>query len=346
VSYHITYTDFTGRKIWEKIGKKSEGINEAYCHNIRNKRVLKIRLGDDVPATKRKESYTFSMAYNDYIEWIKHEKKTWINDMHYFKHVEPFFGKREITSLGSSDFEELKVKKLAEGLAPATVRGILGTARQIFNYVIRMKKIEGLTNPISNGRVKMPKVNNKKLGFFSQEQINKLLVELKKEKSPLKYNLTLMLLHTGARFSEVASLTWNDINFDNNLIYFKETKEGNSRYIVMSEPVREVVNELYRNKKCNLLIPGRFGDQIAAMPRKWQKIVDRLIPDNTTAGKYRLTTHSLRHTHASWLAISGMDIRHIQVQLGHRSLEMTERYSHLIPDKRYEMVKEVFHEFR
>lgn len=344
VSYYVAYNNEYGKKVWSKIGKKSHGINEAFCHQKRNEIILKIKLGEDIPIKhKKNKSYIFQEAYKDYIEWVKLEKKTWGTDRIYFEiHIAPDLGNREVSSLESVDFEFIKSKKMSEGLANATVRGILGTARQIFNYIIRINKIKNFINPISNGKVKMPKVNNKKLGFFSSAQMEKVFFELKLERSPLKYNLTLLLLHTGARFSEVASLTWHDINFDNNLIYFKETKEGNARHIVMTSLLEKLINELYRNKKNNLVIPGRFGKQTMGMPQQWQTIVDKIISNNIGAGKYRLTPHSLRHTHASWLAISGMDIRHIQVQLGHKTLEMTERYSHLVPDKRYELTKEVF----
>jgi len=78
------------------------------------------------------------------------------------------------------------------------------------------------------------------------------------------------------------------------------------------------------------------GKQREQMPKQWQDIVDEIIPGNKTAGKARLTVHSLRHTHASWLAINGLDILHIKEQLGHKKIETTMRYAHLIPNKRHE----------
>jgi integrase len=55
--------------------------------------------------------------------------------------------------------------------------------------------------------------------------------------------------------------------------------------------------------------------------------------------------HSLRHTHASWLAIAGMNILEIKEQLGHKKLDMTLRYSHLIPSQRHKQTLTVFNEF-
>lgn len=72
------------------------------------------------------------------------------------------------------------------------------------------------------------------------------------------------------------------------------------------------------------------------MPKQWQNIVDNLIPNNKKATKDRITTHTLRHTHASWLAQSSVDIIYIKEQLGHKKIETTMRYAHLIDDKRHE----------
>jgi integrase len=67
-----------------------------------------------------------------------------------------------------------------------------------------------------------------------------------------------------------------------------------------------------------------------------------MIEGNKTAGKHRITVHNLRHTHASWLALAGADILHIKEQLGHKKLDMTLRYAHLIPNQRHDLTRQVF----
>jgi integrase len=57
-----------------------------------------------------------------------------------------------------------------------------------------------------------------------------------------------------------------------------------------------------------------------------------------TERRQKVTFHTLRHTFASWLAIQGTPILAIKELLGHKSLAMTERYSHLIPDMKREAV--------
>ena len=102
------------------------------------------------------------------------------------------------------------------------------------------------------------------------------------------------------------------------------------------------------------------------MPRQWQDVVDKLFPNNKPTiiskdktgltqeqrlekekqQKYRITVHSLRHTHASWMAISGkFSLLEIQKELGHKTIQMTQRYAHLMADQNHEKHNEVFGNF-
>lgn len=347
ISYYITYKDENNKLKRIKVGDKSKGITEPFCNQKRNEIINKIRLGEDIPVKhKKQKGFTLQNAYDKYIVWAKNNKKSWKNndEAMYNKHLKDVFGERTLISLKPQDFEDLKQTKLNEGYKERTVVLILGIARHTINYAINNELIKNYANPIANGRVKMPKIDNEKVGFLSKSQAKELIDMLSKRNEPMIYRLTILLLYTGARFSDVASLTWNDINFDEKLIYFKATKNGNARSIKMTSKVIEVLKELAKNKISELIIPSSNGKQILQMPKQWQGIVDNLIPNNENAGKHRITVHSLRHTHASWLAISGMNILEIKEQLGHKKLDMTLRYSHLIPSQRHMKTEVVFNE--
>ena len=347
VAYYINYRNEEGTPTLKKVGMKTKQSNytimDAYDRLIEVKH--KIATGEELPkVVQRKAKVLFEDIFEDYLNWAKANKKTWKHNdlLVYNKHLS-YLAKSDPRTLKPKDFEELKQKKLTEVdkktgrvLAPKTVQHILATARHIFNHAIKNELIKNLTNPIGSGRVRMPKVENQKIGFFTKEKAKELLELLQQRENKRLYELTTLLLFTGARFSEVARLTWSDINFNTNLIYFASSKDGNARYIKMSNRVLEVVNSLYKNKINNLVIPTINGNKYEKMPKEWQIEVDKLIPGNENANKDRLTTHSLRHTHASWLAQSGVDILHIKEQLGHKKIETTMRYSHLIDDRRHQ----------
>ena len=347
VAYYINYRNEEGTPTLKKVGMKTKQSNytimDAYDRLIEVKH--KIATGEELPkVVQRKAKVLFEDIFEDYLNWAKANKKTWKHNdlLVYNKHLS-YLAKSDPRTLKPKDFEELKQKKLTEVdkktgrvLAPKTVQHILATARHIFNHAIKNELIKNLTNPIGSGRVRMPKVENQKIGFFTKEKAQELLELLQQRENKRLYELTTLLLFTGARFSEVARLTWSDINFNTSLIYFASSKDGNARYIKMSNRVLEVVNTLYKNKINNLVIPTINGNKYEKMPKEWQIEVDKLIPGNDDANKDRLTTHSLRHTHASWLAQSGVDILHIKEQLGHKKIETTMRYSHLIDDRRHQ----------
>lgn len=347
VAYYINYRNEEGTPTLKKVGMKTKQSNytimDAYDRLIEVKH--KIATGEELPkVVQRKAKVLFEDIFEDYLNWAKANKKTWKHNdlLVYNKHLS-YLAKSDPRTLKPKDFEELKQKKLTEVdkktgrvLAPKTVQHILATARHIFNHAIKNELIKNLTNPIGSGRVRMPKVENQKIGFFTKEKAKELLELLQQRENKRLYELTTLLLFTGARFSEVARLTWSDINFNTSLIFFASSKDGNARYIKMSNRVLEVVNTLYKNKINNLVIPTINGNKYEKMPKEWQIEVDKLIPGNDDANKDRLTTHSLRHTHASWLAQSGVDILHIKEQLGHKKIETTMRYSHLIDDRRHQ----------
>ncbi len=344
VSYYIRFKSENGKLKRIKVGDKSKGINEAYCFQKRNELINKMRLGEDDRLFKNK--FCLNDAFDPYIEWAKVNKVTWRkNDfLIYNKHLKDTYGNRPLVTLKSRDFEELKQQKMKQGYKSRTIYHLLGLARRVINYAINNELISNYTNPIAGGRVKMPKVDNAKRGYLTREQAKLLLDNLKSRDHRLAYNLTMFLLCTGGRFGEVSSLKWYDINFENRLIFFNTAKDGNPRHIYIVDELLELLIELKENSKSpsDYVIPSTIDTRVTQMPRQWQLIVDELIPNNKKAGKYRITTHSLRHTHASWLAISGVNIMVIKEQLGHKKLDMTLRYSHLIPSQRHEQTNDVF----
>jgi len=365
-TYYIVYKDENNKTVESKVGKFSEGTRVQYAHEKYIETLNNIKFGEQPPIKrKRRKLFTFEDAFNAYIAHAKTNKKTWDKDEELYNNHLHDFHKLELVSLTHKKLNEFKAHK-QKTYSDRTVQYILAVARQIINYAINNDLVKNYTNPLSNGKVKV-KVDNASNGFFTYEQANKLLEVLAQYKGSTSYiyELTVLLLHTGARFSEVASLTWKDINFENKTIYFKPTKEGNKRYIAMSNLVENVLRSL--PVKGNLVVATAQRTQIGQMPKKWQKIVDTLIPDNKITvkrtdengelkelnqeerellrlqTKNRLTVHNLRHTHASWMAVSGdFNLMEIRDELGHKTTKMSERYAHLIPAQRHKKTNQLF----
>ena len=110
----------------------------------------------------------------------------------------------------------------------------------------------------------------------------------------------------------------------------------------MNDTLLETIQYLYENKVNDNVITNSADGIILRMPDYFMSAVEKVIPENKARNnKYKITAHSLRHTHASWLAEAGLDILQIKEQLGHKNIEMTMRYAHLIENKRNKVTKEL-----
>jgi integrase len=356
ISYYINYRNEHGKPVKVQVGKKTAtsdfSVKDAYRKLIEVKYKLQ---HDQEPTIKggRVAKIKLDDLWDHFFIYAKANKKSWtIDEQNYNKHIKPIFGNKGVKGLSSLDFEKFKQDLFAKGLQAQTVKHQLTLIRTIINYAIKHDLLKNFTNPLSNGKVKMPEIDNKRQSYLTKEQAKEILSILKSI-HPLTYHLAVLLLFTGARFSEITGassqknktgeetpLKWADVNFDNSTIYFKKTKNGNDRHIAMHDTLKDTINYLYENKVNDNVITNSAGGIILRMPDYFLTAVESVIPGNKQRpNKYKITAHSLRHTHASWLAEAGLDILQIKEQLGHKNIDMTMRYAHLIPNIRHDKTR-------
>jgi len=356
-AYYFNYKDIhdidskgKAKLKWVKVGNASNGITQDFTNTKRAQTLNALKLGEDSPIKyAKKNQFTFQNGFDDYMVWAKSNKKTWQRDSDLFTlHLIPLHDK-ELVKLTKKDFEKIRNEKLKTH-APRTVEYILAVARQIINHCIDDELVKNYQNPIrkvhGQGKGIMPKYNNQKLAYLSYDQAKEVLAALQDEHSQA-YQFSVLMLFTGARFDEIANLTWQSIDFDSNLIHIEPSKNGEARKVLITQPIADVLETLLDTKTSQQspLIPNSQGKRWERIPKQWQTTIDKLYPDNKEAGKYRITPHTLRHTHASWLAKNGTDILRIKEQLGHKKLDMTLRYAHLIPNQRHDKTRELFDKF-
>jgi integrase len=352
ISYYINYRDERGKPVKVQVGKKTATsdftVKDAYGKLIEVKYKLQ---HDQEPIIKggRVTKIKLDDLWEEFFKYAKANKKSWtIDGQNYNKHIKPVFGSKSVKSLSSLDFENFKQDLVDKGLKAQTVKHQLVLVRTIINYAIKHEILKNFTNPIGNGKVKMPEIDNNRQSYLTKKQAKEIL-DILKSTHTLTYHLTVLLLFTGARFSEITGaasqknktgavtpLQWADVNFNNETIYFKKAKNGNERHIAMNDTLLETIQYLYENKVNDNVITNSADGIILRMPDHFMSAVEQVIPENKKRdNKYKITAHSLRHTHASWLAEAGLDILQIKEQLGHKNIEMTMRYAHLIPNMRH-----------
>jgi integrase len=93
-----------------------------------------------------------------------------------------------------------------------------------------------------------------------------------------------------------------------------------------------VARKAARGKTGARVFPGVKGEA-RDISKSFAALVRKLgMNEGATDRRNQIVFHTLRHTFASWLAMAGTDILRIKTLMRHKTLAMTERYAHLIPD--------------
>jgi len=327
--YYICYR-YRKKLKWEKIGWASEGYTPAYAENIRAERIRTKRHGDDLPK-KKGTPPTFKNTGDQYIKWLEANRtgNTGPDVSRYNNHLLPALGKLALDEITTERLESLKTS-LQEDLSPQTVKHVLSLVRRIINRAITQRQWTG-GNPVS--RVDMPRVNNRRVRFLSYEDARTLLNALK-ERSPLVHDMALLSLHCGLRLGEVTGLQPQHIDLASGIIHVMDSKNGTSRAAYPTADVSAMLSGRIKGLAANEYVfqDRRHDGRITGISASFDRVVESLgLNNGVTDRRQRVVYHTLRHTYASWLVMQGTSIMVVKELLGHKSLAMTERYSHLAP---------------
>jgi integrase len=316
--------------IWEKIGYASEGYGVKLVQQIRIERLRQIRHGQDLPKERRKVP-RFSEMAELYLEWATENKNRDRDDRsRYKKHLKDPLANKRLNEISSFDLERLKSDLTKKELAPATVKHCLVLVREIFNKALEWGKYQG-GNPIKG--VKLPTLSNQRERFLSHDEADGILKELSMVSQSM-HDQALLSLHCGLRAGEIFNLRGQDLDFQNGIIRIMDPKNKATRTAYMTRAVKQMLKERLPENPGDLIFEDRWhGEPIKNVSKTFDRAVGKLdFNKGIEDPRQRVVFHTLRHTFASWLAIQGTPILSIKELLGHRTLAMTERYSHLTPD--------------
>jgi len=246
-------------------------------------------------------------------------------------------GSKALVSIAPFDLERLKKIMLEAGKSPKTTHYCLAVVRQVFNFAKRNGLFHG-DNPVAF--VKKPTADNRRLRFLTHDEADRLLAILA-ERSPDVHNMALLSLHCGLRAGEIFSLTWQDVDLGRGVLSLRDTKSGKCRAAIMTDAVKDMLAARQAGTiPSGLVFPSRTGERIVEMSNTFQLVTDGLgLNNGVTDRRQKVVFHTLRHTFASWLVEQSVDLYTVKELMGHSTLAMTERYSHLSPDKLRRAVK-------
>lgn len=254
---------------------------------------------EDLPNIKSESDYT------THLDWWKDE-----------------IGDLRVGDVDSDTLLDCRTKLLDSGRSSSTTNRYLSTLRSAFSKVAISRewletspfsKIQALSEP--DGRVR----------FLDDNERDALFEQAKGSRNKDLYLIVLLAVSTGMRQNEIMTLTWSQIDFERDVITLFETKNGSIRAVPLAGPARKILKRQSRVRLIdnNYIFVGRKKGKHMAFPR------DAFARALERAGIEDFRFHDLRHTAASYLAMSGATLAEIAEILGHKTLQMVKRYAHL-----------------
>jgi len=232
----------------------------------------------------------------------------------------------QLGSLTLGQITPAKLNDCSEALldgkrGPATVNRYLAVMGAMFTYAVKdlgwiedspMRKLTKHKEP--RGRVR----------FLSNDERKTLLDACKASSNTLLYPAVMLALSTGMRQGEQFGLTWKQVDLSTGRIILEETKNDERRTAVATGPA---LDELKKLAKVRLLdnehvFPGKKRGAAIELKRPFSNALKE-------AGIEDFHWHDLRHSFASELAMSGATLAELAEAMGHKTLVMVKRYSHL-----------------
>jgi integrase len=262
-------------------------------------------------------------------------------------HVRKAFGGVRLQAIKAAHLAALYADLGRSGLATATIRHVHVVAHRAF----REAKAWGLLRDNSADMVKPPKMRAAEVKILQAAEAKELLGKLRC--GPL-YMLASLALGTGARRGELLALRWKGVDLEGRRLTIEQALEQTAEHGIRTKGPKtkhgrrtislpaHIVTELRahwavqqeQRMACGLgrsaddstVLAGLDGKPLSpdTVSKQWERAMDVL-------GRPEITLHSLRHTHASMLIASSMDILTISRRLGHANPTVTLNvYGHLI----------------
>ena len=178
------------------------------------------------------------------------------------------------------------------------------------------------TNPME--KVSKPSLPRGRVRYLSDDEREKLLAACEKSENKLLYPVVVLALSTGMRQGELMGLKWKDLDLARGRATLHETKNGEVRVVALAGLVLELLKTMAKVRRLDsqYVFPSKDGKSPMDLRRAWEAAVKK-------AKLVDFHFHDLRHSCASYLAMNGASLLEIAAVLGHKTLQMVQRYSHL-----------------
>lgn len=248
-------------------------------------------------------------------------------------------GRYALSELNSSLIAQCRNQLLQEPNAAGKIRRPATVVRYmaVFSHALNVTVHEwGWLEASPMKGVKKPKVENERQRCLTKEECERVLTAATLSENRFLYLIVLLAISTGMRYSEIMNLRWKDVHIETGhetgLLLIEKTKNGERRALPLAGSAfdaMQVLNARIRSEHADKLPANQLLFPSDTVPNKPVEIHKAWDTCRKRADLTDFRFHDLRHTAGSYLAMSGASTREIAEVLGHKTLHMVKRYSHL-----------------
>ena len=286
---------------------------------------------DEYSGKAEATKHTVDELIDRYVEHFAHQKKSsrdQIRQLNWWKEeIGPFYLSKITPAVISECKEKLLTAKLGKGKSrsrgktrsPSTVNRYMAAMSHVFTVAVKeWQWVE--VNPFT--RVSTLKEPGGRVRFLSDEERKSLLAAC--ERDPVLYTIVVIALSTGARKGEIIGLRWSDVDINRGMITLDETKNGERRSLPLTGHALDQVIAIGKIRRLDtpLVFPSIKPEKPINIDRAFRSALEEAKIED-----FRF--HDLRHSAASYLAMNGASLAEIADVLGHKTLQMVKRYSHI-----------------
>jgi integrase len=260
--------------------------------------------------------------------YAKPRKASWREDALILNRFADFVGPSAcLQDIDRRLIERFQMELLSKRLSKTRVNRYMASLKCLFNRFIDWEKIE--VNPCRGIKL-YPETA--RTHWLEAGQIQQLLDHCSARLKPIVQ----VVLLTGLRLGDILRLTWDRIDFDQRLIRLTQSKTQTDLILPMSEALVQLLQAIGRDMDC----PYVFHQGRKPL-RRFGWVRPDFIKARRAAALPNTHFHDLRHTAATQMRRAGRDLQVVQQFLGHKSIRMTLRYSHVHPTELREAVNKL-----
>ncbi|MCX6233248.1 MAG: tyrosine-type recombinase/integrase [Bacteroidetes bacterium] len=314
--WHIGFTQANLNKILNIFSNNALLNLDGLKHQLTND--LLIRKDDEklfLPLPVREADQIESL-----VRWMEHRRYS-SSTIRTYSEILSIFLRFTLTAGKDSTLNELVVKFTNEYILK---KRLSQSYQNQFINALKLFCREVTGQEVEVEQVERPRREYRLPNVLSRDEVKALLLAMKN----IKHHAMLSLIYgCGLRRSELLNLKLVDVDSRRGLLIIRQAKGKKDRIVPVSEKLISMLREYYKNYRPKVwlfegVVRGQQYDE-----RSLQQVLKKSLL--LSGIKKPVTLHWLRHSYATHLHESGVDIRYIQELLGHRSSRTTEIYTHV-----------------